>query len=256
MVMSNEEITNEFETLFGDSETKPEEEIEETPTEDEGAEEEEPEDDNESEGEESEEETPEEQPADKKQAKQNYAFAQQRQQIKAQEKFIKNLGKLIGMEDASSEDIQNKVAEVLLEKQSKEQNIPVEILQRLERAEAAVQENVAIKRQNEVQNAFAELAEQHSLDVDDINEFTQYLIENDKNPLEHSEVDISAEYLKLHYEDMIQAAINEALGKEKERQDKVKDKATSPTPDSKGEPEEGKVSTIEDLDKLFGNMNL
>ena len=259
MAMTNEEITNEFETLFGDeaeeeetSEEEPTDEPEETEKEDESEEEESKEEETEEESK----EEPDEKSEDKKQAKQNYAFAQQRQQIKAQEKFIKNLGRLIGMENAKPEDIQNRIQEVLLEKQSKEQNVPVELLQRLERAEAIVQENQEIKLQNAVQNSFTELVEKHNLGPDEVNEFTQYLIENGKNPMEHPEVDIDAEYLKLHYNDMIQNAVQAALNKEKERQDKVKGKASSPAPDGKGEPDDSKINTVEDLDRMFGSMNL
>lgn len=256
MAMTNEEITNEFDNLFGDSS---DEEIDETPTEDEKAEEEEETPEEESEEEESEEESeeePEEKPEDKKQAKQNYAFAQQRQQIRAQEQFIKSLGKLIGMDGAKSEEIQSRVQEVLLEKQSKEQHVPVEFLQRLEKAEAVIRENQEIKLQNQVQNSFAELVEKYSLEEEDITEFTQYLIDNDKNPMEHPEVDIASEYLKLHYEDMVKAAVDAALNKEKERQKKVDEKAASGTPGGSGEPSDSKVNTIADLDKLFNSMDL
>ena len=265
MAMTNEEIISDFDSLFGDNS---EEDIEENPTEEEEIEEEEESEEEEdeeedseedSEDEESDEEDEEEEDSeeDKKKARQNYAFAQQRQQIRAQEQFIKNLGKLIGMDNAKPEEIQNKVQEVLLEKQSKEQNIPVEILQRLEAAEAIVQENQAIRRQTEVQDSLAELAEKHDLDSDEIMEFTQYLIDNDKNPLDHPEIDLAAEYLKIHYEDMVQAAVDKALGKEKERQKKVEDKGASPAPDGNGGPDEdGKIDTIEDLDKLFSSMDL
>ena len=255
MAMTNEEITNEFDTLFGE---QSDEEIEETPTEEEQPEEEESEEEEteEEETEEESEEKPEEKPEDKKQAKQNYAFAQQRQQIKAQDKFIKNLGKLIGMEGAKTEEIQNKIQEVLLEKQSKEQNVPVELLQRLENAEAIIRENQEIKLQNQVQNAFADLVDKHSLEPEQVEEFTQYLIDNDKNPMEHPEIDIVAEYLKLHYEDMVKAAVDAALNKEKERQDKVKDKAASSTPGGGGEPSETKIESVADLDKFFGSMDL
>ena len=259
MAMTNEEITNEFETLFGE---ETDEEIKETPTEEETPEEEEEHEEEEKSEEEekpeedSEEEKPEETPEDKKKAKQNYAFAQQRQQIRAQEQFIKNLGKLIGMDNAKPEEIQNKVQEVLLAKQSKEQNIPVEILQRLEKAEAIVQENQEIKLQNQVQNAFADLVEKHSLEPEQVEEFTQYLIENGKNPMEHPEVDIAAEYLKLHYDDMVKAAVDAALNKEKERKDKVNGKAASPTPGGGNEPGETKIESVADLDKLFGSMDL
>lgn len=259
MAMTNEEITNEFNDLFGaDSD---EDTPEETPTEDDTPdEEEEPEESEEEtedeEAEEESEEEPDEKPEDKKQAKQNYAFAQQRQQIKAQEKFIKGLGKLIGMEDAKTEEIQNRIQEVLLEKQSKEQNVPVEFLQRLEKAEAIIQENQEIKLRNQVQDAFAELVEKHSLEPEQVEEFTQYLIDNDKNPMEHPEIDIASEYLKLHYDDMVKAAVDAALDKEKKRQEKVDSKSASATPGGGGDPGETKVETVADLDKLFGSMDL
>lgn len=260
MAMTNEEITNEFDSLFGDGASDEEETVEDPTEEEETEEEEESEEESEeeTEEEESEEESEEEEekPEDKKKAKQNYAFAQQRQQIKAQEALFKNLGKLIGMENAKPEEIQQKIQEVLLEKQAKEQNIPVEILQRLERAEALVADNQAIRRQMEVQDAFTELAENHELDDKDIEEFTKYLLDNNKNPLEHPEVDIAAEYLKLHYEDMIEAAVKAALEKENDRKDKVKDKAVTQTPDGKNAPEDGKIDTVADLDKLFGSMDL
>lgn len=258
MAMSNEEISQEFENLFGDEpEKEPEEEQpeEEAPEEEETPEEEEPEEEEKPE-EDSEEEKPEEKPEDKKKAKQNYAFAQQRQQIKAQETFIKNLGKLIGMDGSSTNEIQNKVQEVLLEKQSKEQNIPVDILKRLEAAEAAVQENQAIKRQNEVQSALADLIEKHGLTQEDVTEFTQHLIDEGKNPLENPNVDIDAEYLKLHYDDMIQAAIADALKKEQDRKDKVDKHGSEKVPAGGGAPDEKKINSVKELDDLFSNMDL
>lgn len=258
MAMTNEEITNEFETLFGDS--SEEETPEEQPTEEEQPEEEDSEGEEETPEEEQEEESenqPEEKSKeDKQKAKQNYAFAQQRQQLKEQEAFIKNLGKLIGMEDAKPEEVRNRVQEVLLEKQSKEQNIPVEILQRLQNAEAIIQENQSIKRQNEVQSAFAGLVEKHGLSQDEVEGFTQYLISEGKNPLDNPNIDIHAEYLKLHYNDMIQAAVADALKKEQGRKKKVDEKSTNPVPGGSGDPEDKKINSVKDLDDLFSSMDL
>ena len=264
MAMSNEEITNEFATLFGDETTPADEEIDETPTEgeeetedaDEHEDETETDDDSEKEDKSEEEEKPDDKPVNKKQAKQNYAFAQQRQQIKYYEASIKQLGTLMGMENAKPEEIQQRLQEVLLEKQSKEQNVPVELLQRLERAEAVVRENQEIKLQAQLQSSIADLVEKHNLDPESLEEFTQYLIDNDKNPMEHPEIDLDAEYLKLHYEDMIQAAVQEALDKEKTRKDKVKDKSATPVSGGGDNPDEAKINSVADLDKLFGSMDL
>ncbi len=260
MAMTNDEIIQDFANLFGSDQEEPETEKPENPDEN-PEEEEKPEEESEEEPEEEEsgesEEEPEEKPKeDKKQAKQNYAFAQQRQQIREQENFIKNLGKLIGMEGSDTNEIRNKVQEVLLQKQSQEQNVPVDILQRLQAAEAVIQENQEIKRQNEVQNAFANLVEKHGLSQDEVETFTQYLIDEGKNPLENPNVDIAAEYLKLHYDDMIQLAVSEALKKEQNRKSKVDDHSSGKVPGGGGDPEDKKINSVKDLDAVFSNMDL
>lgn len=265
MAMTNEEISQEFENLFGDSEEEQPEETpeEETPEEnedektDDESDDEEPPEDKASDDSSEDEEPPEDpSPEDKKKAKQNYAFAQQRQQIKAQETFIKNLGKLIGMDNAKPDEIQNKVQEVLLQKQSQEQNIPVEILQRLQNAEAIIQENQEIKRQNEVQSSFADLVEKHGLSQEDVSEFTQHLINEGKNPLDNPNVDIHAEYLKLHFDDMLKSAVADAVKKEQQRKDKVKDHGSEKVPGGGGTPDDKKINSVKELDDLFGGMDL
>ena len=97
-VMTNEEITAEFENLFASS--APDEEEPADQPEDQTTEEEVPEEAAENTSEEQgSEETPaedeqkgDEAPVeDKKQSKQNYAFAEQRLRIKKQDDFIKNI---------------------------------------------------------------------------------------------------------------------------------------------------------------------
>lgn len=258
--MSNEQIIEEFGQLFGTNETEDEPEVEETqgeePTEEteetEGTEEESTEESNEEENT----EESERKSTSNKQSKQNYAFAQQRQQIKEHRMFLENLGKLIGMEGAKPEDIQTKVQEVLLAKQSQEQNIPIDILRRLDNAERIIQENNQIKHEAKVQNAFMELIEKHHLDKDAVDSFTQHLIESGKNPAINQDVDIEAEYLKLHFQDMIDSAVEEAVKKEQERQAKVKEKSVSSTDKGAGGAEPGKINSVKDLDSLFNSMDL
>ncbi|MBP5596726.1 MAG: hypothetical protein J6Y02_15170 [Pseudobutyrivibrio sp.] len=262
--MTNDEILSEFETLFGneetpDEETAPAEETEDT---NEDTSEETAETKSEEEGEASEEEKPaenEEPPApveDKRQSKQNYAFAEQRLQIKKNEQFIRSLGKLIGFEDnASVDEIQERVKEALIEKSAKENNISVELAKRLDRAEELLQENNRIKLENKVQEDFSVLIDKHKLDEAAVEAFTNYLIENGKNPIVDSSVDIEAEYLKLHYNDMIKAAVDEALAKETARQKKVEEKAASGAPKGHDKGEQ-KITTVKELDDLFASIEL
>lgn len=259
--MTNAEITAEFEALFGgaavDDQPAPEE-VEEPETPEEEAPEEEPVDEEQEETSEEEESGNEEPaPAPTPQSRQNHAFAEQRVQIKKQNDFIRNIGRLIGFDDkANLEDIQQKVAEVLLEKQSKEQGIPVEILQRLERAESLIQENEQIKLEKKVSEDFADLIDEHSLSDSDVEEFTNFLIENGKNPMIDRNVDIKAEYLKLHMSDIISKAVDAALKKENERKQKVDDHSPSETPKSPGAKDEATITSVKELDDLFDGMSL
>lgn len=262
--MTNEEILSEFEELFGtedkpDEEETTEEETEETSedTTEETAEEEEEKAEDE---EESSEGAPEDEPPapkDTKQSKQNYAFAEQRLQIKKNEQFVRNLGKLIGFDEkASVEEIQDKIKEVLIEKTAKENNISVDLAKRLDLAEEVLQENHRIKLEKKVQEDFSELIDKHNLDEAAVNEFTTYLIDNGKNPMLDQNVDLEAEYLKLHFNDMIQAAVSEALSKEAERQKKVEEKSPSGVSKSPVDKGEQKINSVKELDDLFANMDL
>ena len=261
--MTNEQILSEFEDLFG-TEEKPDEEeptVEEEETKEDTTEET-AEEKNDEEGEDSEEEKSSENdeppaPKDTKQSKQNYAFAEQRLQIKENEKFVRNLGKIIGFDDhASVDEIREKIKEVLIEKTAKENNISVDLAKRLDLAEEALQENHRIKLEKKVQEDFSELIDKHNLDEAAVNEFTTYLMDNGKNPLLDQNVDLEAEYLKLHFNDMIQAAVTEALNKEAERQKKVEEKAPSGVSKSPTDKGEQKISSVKELDDLFANMDL
>jgi hypothetical protein len=265
--MTNEQILSEFEDLFG-TEEKPDEEeptAEEEETKEDTTEEtaEESADESTDEEEQAEDESKDESDSHKetppvtKQSKQNYAFAEQRLQIKENEKFVRNLGKIIGFDDhASVDEIREKIKEVLIEKTAKENNISVDLAKRLDLAEEALQENHRIKLEKKVQEDFSELIDKHNLDEAAVNEFTTYLMDNGKNPLLDQNVDLEAEYLKLHFNDMIQAAVTEALNKEAERQKKVEEKAPSGVSKSPTDKGEQKISSVKELDDLFANMDL
>lgn len=272
--MTNEEIMSEFASLFG-SDTTPDEEEETTEETTEEETEDKPEEETTEET--SEEETPDESGEDGKdasedeseaqtkaqssskvssQSKQNHAFAEQRLQIKKNEQFIRSLGKLIGFDDnASVDEIQEKIKDALIEKSAKDNNISVELAKRLDRAEELLRENDRIKLENKVQEDFTVLIDKYKLDEAAVSEFTAFLIDNGKNPIVDPNVDIEAEYLKLHYNDMVKAAVDAALAKETARQKKVEEKAASGAPKGHDKGEQ-KITSVKELDELFNNMDL
>lgn len=272
--MTNAEITAEFEELFGGGTEPDEEEVEDQEDSEEAEEseneseetenEEDASEDEESEEEEQEEDKSEDESGSQKKtppasdkAKANHAFAEQRLQIKKNERFIRDLGKLIGFDEkASVEDIQNKIKEALIEKDAKDNNISVDLARRLDAYESDKEELARVKLEKKVQEDFSELIDRHNLDKDAVDEFTNYLIENGKNPMLDSTVDLESEYLKLHYDDMVKAAVAEALAKEAARQKKAEEKAASGV--SKGASDKGdaKITSVKELDDLFNGLDI
>lgn len=196
---------------------------------------------------------------DRQKAKQQYAFAELRVQNKKLNNFVKSLGKAMGLADNTDVDATLAEAQkLLLKKQSKETNIPVEVLQEIEELRSLAAENKQLKLENEVKEGFTDLANKYDLDADAMEEFAGYLAENGKNPLDGVEVDIEAEYIKLHQQDIIKAAVDAALKGEQERKDKAKKHAGGTPPGKAGEVggSDKEISTVSDLDRVFNSMEL
>lgn len=267
-VMSNEQIISDFEALFAtssDEETETVANEVEDSVESENVEEKSETDVEESLEEDSSDESSKDDKSEessekedtKAQSQKDYAWAQQRKQLRARENLIKDLGKIIGMEGSSVDDIADKVKDALLEKQSKDSGLSVDILKRIERAEAIIQDNEKLKLERDVQNTFADLIEKYELSKEQVDDFTQYLIDNDINPMDGKQVDVEAVYLKLHHNDMLQIAVEKALEKERIRQEKVVNKASSKTGGNGSlSKSDEKISSIKALDDLFNGMDL
>ena len=272
--MSNEQIIEEFDSLFAiddDSEGN-EPEVQDEP---EVNEDDEPEGDEEPEGEESEEDEEFEEDegegsegtegnddkgstADKKRRQQNYAFAEMRNKLKAKDTFIEDLAASIGLDsNLSTDEKQAKIKEAILQKQAKESGIPLETLQRLEVLEARDRQYQLTQRQQQTQDAMAGLVEKYSLDNEDVESFVQQLIEDGKNPLEVDGVDLETEYLKLNFQTIVQREIDSAVKAERDRSKKATSKAASAADTGHNDgASDKKINSVKDLDDLFNGMDL
>lgn len=258
-------IIEEFEGLFGLSEestdTDTDSEVEETvtETETETTETETESTDSETEVEtDSETETETETETDNKQRQQNHAFAQLRTQVKQQSDLIKQLGEAIGLEKGTDVNtIADKVKEVLLLKQSKDTNIPVEFLKQFEEMKTIINENKTLKLQQDLTNSLNALSDKYSLSEEELLAFTDDLIKQGKNPFDGVDVDLESEYLKLHHSEIVQKAVEDALKADKDRRKKADNHAAN-TPPGKGGDDDtvDEITTVSDLDKYFDSLAL
>lgn len=256
---TDEEIMQEFSNLFGNGEPAPEPEPQNEP---------EPEPDNpepqadpeptpEPEPEPEPQQEPEPQP-NSKEDKRNHAFAELRNQNKAQAQLIKQLGEAIGLgTDTPMEVVAQKVQEVLLQKQSKESNIPVEFLREMQGLRDIVEQHNSNKRQQDTANTLNTLAERYSLSDKELADFTNYLIENDKNPLVKEGVDIEAEFFKSQQDLIVRKAVEKALADDKARREKADKHAAGTQPGQSGSnPSPETINTVKELDKYFDSLEL
>lgn len=260
-------IIEEFEGLFGlteeSTDTDTDSELEETVTESETetTETETESTDSETDFEtdsETETETETEAAADNKQKQQNHAFAQLRTQVKQQSDLIKQLGEAIGLEKGTDVNtIADKVKEVLLLKQSKDTNIPVEFLKQFDEMKTIINENKTLKLQQDLTNSLNALSEKYALSEEQLLAFTDDLIKQGKNPFDGVEVDLESEYLKLHHSEIVQKAVDDALKADKDRRKKA-DKHAANTPPGKGGDDDTveEITTVSDLDKYFDSLAL
>ena len=276
--MSNEQIIEEFDSLFatddGDSQGSEgnEPEVQDEPESDydeSDGDESDGEESEEDEGEESEEDEGEDSEgtegnenegssADKKRRQQNYAFAEMRNKLKAKDTFIEDLAASIGLDsNLSTDEKQAKIKEAILQKQAKESGIPLETLQRLEVLEARDRQYQLTQRQQQTQDAMAGLVEKYSLDNEDVESFVQQLIEDGKNPLEVDGVDLETEYLKLNFQTIVQREIDSAVQAERDRSKKATSKAASAADTGHNDgASDKKINSVKDLDDLFNGMDL
>ena len=264
---NDNKIIEEFEGLFGlteestdtDTDSEPNEtetEVTETETETELTDSE-TETDSETDSE-TETETETEAAADNKQKQQNHAFAQLRTQVKQQSDLIKQLGEAIGLEKGTDVNtIADKVKEVLLLKQSKDTNIPVEFLKQFDEMKTIINENKTLKLQQDLTNSLNALSDKYSLSEEELLAFTDELIKQGKNPFDGVEVDLESEYLKLHHSEIVQKAVEDALKADKDRRKKADNHAAN-TPPGKGGDDDTveEITTVSDLDKYFDSLAL
>lgn len=258
---TTEEILAEFEELLGGGEPSEDPTPEDEPEGGTPEGEEKPEGGSEGgaeEGGEEGEEPPEGGADDKnKHSKQAQAFYTLRNQNKAQEQLIKSLGAVLGFDaKASNEDIIAKVNEAITQKQAKDQNVPVEILNRLNELETQAAELEATKHQTKITEDLTLLAEKFDLDQKALEEFLLELDKQGKNPLENKDINLQAEYTMMYFDKLMEQAKQAALDEESARRQKQEGAPGTLPGKANGEEQTDAIKSVSDLDKLFNSMDI
>lgn len=158
----------------------------------------------------------------------NRAFAELRVKTQKYEKILKSLGNLLGAQDPNDPDaILNLVQEKVLQAQAKQQNIPVELLQKLDLLEAESQERQKAALTQQALIGFQNVKNQFGLDDKGLDAFADELAQNGINPFAQ-QIDLVKVYRDFHFEDIIAKEVQKAVEAERQRALKAAKESTTP----------------------------
>lgn len=194
---------------------------------------------------------PEQQP----QNKQEYAFAQMRVQNNQLMGLIGKIAQAAGIDYKDDTDLISKLNDDAITKLAEKQNVPVELLKRMEHLEQRDKLYQAEQLKGAAFAGFQKIKSTYELTDDELRTFAKELDESGKNPF-FNLIDIESEYKLTHFDDIIakkaQAAVQAALAKSS-----AADTHSTKPNNVKGKPDENtgdKVTTVSGLNALLKDM--
>lgn len=183
------------------------------------------------------------------------AFAQMRVENTTLKKTLESVAELLGLTDVKDPDqLASSIKTKVLEAQAKQSNVPVEILQKLDRLQGLEQQFTETQLKTQAAVGFQGLVTQYGLNNDQLVAFAQELINNGMNPYE-KQVDVVREYKILHYDELVSAAAEKARQEEAARAAKAASQSSTPGSTKGGNPGgQGKINSVKELDNYFSGM--
>lgn len=160
--------------------------------------------------------------------RQNQAFARMRTENNQYKNMLTKLGESIGIKGGNLENTMQALQTALLQRQSEQQNIPLETLQRIENLERqnAVYQQDQLKQQALL--GFENLKKEMNLKDEELREFATSLSENGIDPFT-TKVDLVREYKLLNFDKLIAKAREEGIAEEAQRATKAAQHSTTPS---------------------------
>lgn len=188
-------------------------------------------------------------------AKQNHAWAELRAQNTQLKTMLGKIAQATGIEYADDKDLVAKLDEDTLNKLAKKQNVPVELLQRLDMLEQRDKANAAQQLQQEAFIGFQRIKDTYKLDEEELKAFASKLDETGKNPF-LQKVNLDAEYKTLFFDTIVEKQVNAAVEAALKKSGAADTHSTKPSAKS-GQKDTGspdKVTTVAGLGSLLDKL--
>lgn len=190
------------------------------------------------------------------QQKDHNAFAAMRVQNQQYADMLEKIAKAAGIQYTSPEDMMQKLNDDALTKLAAQQNVPVELLKRMEVMEAQANAYVQMQNQQRLTNEFAALRTKYNLDEASLTTFAQQL-EADK--VDPSTINVEREYIARNFDAIIaqrtQAAVEAALKKDAQADAHGTVPNVAQSNSASGDANQQKVTTSAELNALLATMH-
>ena len=189
--------------------------------------------------------------------KQNSAFAQMRIQNKELTGLLMELAKATGQNPKNITEAQALLKEGLNKVVSKNRNIPEDVLREMEEDKKKLAELTQNQARQKAIAGFQQVRDMYQLTKEDVNNFTDKLIEKNINPFEH-EVDLVKEYRNIYFDELIAKAKDAGIQEERARSLKAQNSSTTPSA-QRGLPENAgnqktQIKTVNDLNDFLDSL--
>ena len=190
--------------------------------------------------------------------KQNSAFAQMRIQNKELTNLLMDLARATGQNPKNITEAQDLLKEGLNKVVSKNRNIPEDVLREMEEDKKKLAELTQNQARQKAIAGFQQVRDMYQLTKEDVNNFTDKLIERNINPFEH-EVDLLKEYRNIYFDELIAKARDAGVQEERARSLKAQNSSTTPST-QRGLPENAgnqktQIKTVADLNDFLDSLN-
>lgn len=188
-------------------------------------------------------------------SKQNHAFAQLRVENKALADLVMNLAKASGQTPRNVAEAQEMLQQGLTKIVSKNRNIPEEALREMEADKLRIAQLEQDQARQKALAGFQKVKDTYQLSREEVNAFTDRLIENKINPFEQ-EIDLVKEYKNLYFDELIAKAVERGVQAERARSLKAQQNSTTP-PAQTGGTGTGTVQpikSVKDLDAFLDSL--
>lgn len=182
------------------------------------------------------------------------AFAAMRVRNKQYEEMLDKIARATGIQYSNPEEMIQKLNDDALTKLAQQQNVPVELLRRLETLEANNKAYLAMQNQTRLTNEFAALRDKYSLDETALATFAQQL-EADK--VDPATVNVEREYIARNLDAIVAARVQAAVQQALTRDANATAHGTTPTAVQSNTPsgaDQQTISTAADLNRLLASM--